>query len=107
MDASILIEGGIGAAFVVAIVEALKSAGMRSKYGPISSLIVGIALAALYGFFSGYDVVMTILLAAIFSGVGTLSYDGYRQVRENISIDQEQLSLERRLKHIEKKKGNA
>jgi hypothetical protein len=70
-----LLEAGLGAAAVFAIVAATKKAGMRSKYAPLLSLVVGALLAAIWGVASAHDLQMIIVNALLFAGVAVHGYD--------------------------------
>ena len=75
MDTSLLIEGGIGIAATAAIVQSVKMAGMRSRYAPILSLVIGMTLSVVYSFITNTDPVETLILGFLFGGVASHGYD--------------------------------
>lgn len=82
MEPSIFIEGGLGIAATAAVVEAAKRAGLRSKYAPAMSLVVGWCLALVWHLASSNDWPTTIVLAFLFGGVASHGYDLTKKLRE-------------------------
>lgn len=102
MDTAMLLEGGLGVAATAAIVSALKSLGVRTKWLPLASLVIGMALSVAYGLSQGYNAATIIVYGFLFAGVAAHGYDIQKAAVENISPTTEIASLERRLVHLKK-----
>lgn len=102
---NLLLEAGLGVALVAAIVEALKKAGMRTKWAPLVNLLVGGLFAVGVGMLNEYAVEAIIVLWASLSGVAALGYDGVRSAVSNISPETEIASLQRRIAMLKKSQG--
>lgn len=102
MDTNTLLEAGLGAAAVAAIIEALKQLGVRTKWLPILTLVVGAGLSVAWGFAQGYNAATIIVDALLFAGVAAHGYDVTKAAVLNISPEQEATALERRLSFLKK-----